>query len=87
MGNIEVKNLMEDLKPMIQGECRERKIFLEHPHSTFWKNFSGGKVTDWILWEGFDGTFTFTRDRLHLDITANHLHKNKTGMCDKNKIY
>ena len=41
MGNIEVKNLMEGQNPIIQGENRYRKIFKEHPHSTFDKYFIG----------------------------------------------
>ena len=37
-GNIEVKGIMEAMKLMVEGgEGDERKIFREHPHST-WDN-------------------------------------------------
>ena len=45
MGNIEVKNLEEDLKTTIKGECGDKKNFKEHLHTTFNKNFSGGDIT------------------------------------------
>ena len=34
MGNIDVKNLMEDIKPMIQEEDR-KQIFKDNPHYNF----------------------------------------------------
>ena len=41
MGNIEVNNITEDLKPTIQGEVEYSKSFREHPHSIFKNVFSG----------------------------------------------
>ena len=87
MGNFEVKNLMEDLNPIIKREVRYRKIFKEHPHYTFNNYFSGVKIIDWLGREVFCVTFTFIRGRLPPDISAQHLHKKKPGMSDKKRFW
>eukprot|EP00957_Ditylum_brightwellii_P018962 1426774-Ditylum_brightwellii.AAC.1 len=65
MGQYEVRAVLEQLKPMIQGETGDcRKIFTKHPCSTWDNYFSGDRIMDWMGSEGFGGVMTCKRDHL-----------------------
>ena len=68
MGNIEMKNIMKDLKTTIKEESRYRKIFKQHPNSNLDNQFSGGNITDWLVREVFGGTFICRIDSLPIPL-------------------
>ena len=64
-GNIEVKEIMEVMKLMVEGEEGDkRKIFREHLHSTWENYFSGEQIMNWLGGNEFGSTMTCRRDRL-----------------------
>ena len=68
-GNIEVKEIMEVMKLMVEGEDGyERKTFHENPHSTWENYFSGDQIMNWLGGNGFGSTMTCRRDWFPADI-------------------
>ena len=64
-GNLDVKEIMEVMKLMVEGEeGGERKIFREHPHSIWDNYFSGDHIMDWLGVNGFGDFITCKRDQL-----------------------
>ena len=56
---------MEVTNLFVEGEGGyERKIFCEHPHSTWENYFSGDQVMNWIGSNGFGATMKFRRYHL-----------------------
>ena len=81
MGNIEVKMIVDKLKPKVIGSHGdEKKIFRDCPHMTWDNYFSGDKIFDYIEKNGFGCTMTCRRDRLPGDIDGKYLHKKKTDI-------
>ena len=58
MGKIEVNNIMDDIKPTIQGEVVYIKIFKDNTNYNLNNYFRGEKVSYWIILGIFCGTFT-----------------------------
>ena len=62
---IELKEIMEVMNLVLKvEEGDERKIFREHPHSTWDNYFSGDQIINWISGNVFGATMTCRRDRL-----------------------
>ena len=63
-GNIEVKEIMEVLKLMVEiEEGDEIKFFCEHPHSTWDNNFSGYQIMNCICENSFGDMMACMWDR------------------------
>ena len=61
---------------MVEGEeGDERKIFREHPHSTWENYFSGGQIMNWIGRNGFEDTMMCRKYQLSGDIEGGYPHK------------
>ena len=70
-GKIEMREIMEVMKLMVEGEeGDEKKIFFEHPQSTWENYFSGDQIMNWICGNEFGATIMFRRDRLPGDIES-----------------
>ena len=77
-GNIEVKEIMEVMKLMVEGEeGDDRKVFQVHPHSTWENYFSGYHIMDWLVGNVFGATMTYRRDWLLGNIEGKYLQKTK----------
>eukprot|EP00957_Ditylum_brightwellii_P183909 14008481-Ditylum_brightwellii.AAC.1 len=78
MGQHEARSVLEQLKPMIQGETGDcRKIFTKYPCSTWDNYFSSNRIMDWMSGEGFGGVMNCRRDLLPGDISGEYLQKKK----------
>eukprot|EP00957_Ditylum_brightwellii_P067905 5155117-Ditylum_brightwellii.AAC.2 len=87
MGQYEVRAVLEQLKPIIQGEASDcRKIFTKHPCSTWDIYFSSDRIMYSMGGEGFGDVMTCRRDCLPGDITSEYLHKKKTDTSDRTKV-
>ena len=67
---MEVINLVVEVE-----EVDKRKIFREHPYST-WKNyFSENQIMNWLGGNGFVATIACRRDWFPGEIEGHYLHK------------
>ena len=65
MVQVEVSMTVKGLQPMVEGEDGDaKKIYREHPHSTWGNHFSGNRIMYWLGENGCVEMVTYMRYRL-----------------------
>eukprot|EP00957_Ditylum_brightwellii_P082081 6241530-Ditylum_brightwellii.AAC.1 len=87
MSQYKVRAVLEQLKPMIQGEAGDcREILIKHSCSIWDDYFSSNRIMDWIGGERFGSVMTCTKDHLPGDTPGEYLHKKKTDTSDRTNV-